>query len=459
MTNIPVLENAQENLDRMLPDYGGCVLCAVSGGLDSMCLLHLLMKSAEGRSVQVVAAHFHHGLRGEAADRDEAFVRERCAQWSLPFVSGRGDVGALAKREGLSVEEAGRRLRYEFLRQEKRRAGASQIYTAHHADDNAETMLLNLIRGTGLRGLTGISQECKDLRRPLLGTTRAELEAYAAAWGIPHVEDETNADDSAATRNLLRHQVMPVLKSINPRAVEAMGRTAGILGQLDRELEASTFRRADQAVVQKGLAVLDRGELAEAPPSVAPRMLLELLDRMGAGRKDVGMIHLEGLLELAVSGAEGAQLDLPHGVRARIRGRQLLLELKGTPPEDPVPLTEGVWTRWGSWKILCEKKVGEISKKQHTFLMNYDKIIGLVSVGPWRPSGRMTVGRGARSLKRLFADRGIPPAERDTLPVLYWGDRPVAALRIGVDRDFAAVDGDPALAVTIQQITDKNKGE
>lgn len=443
----------------MLPDHGGCVLCAVSGGLDSMCLLHLLMKNAEGRSVRVVAAHFHHGLRGEAADRDEAFVRERCAQWGLPFVSGRGDVRGLAKREGLSVEEAGRRLRYEFLRQEKRRSGASQIYTAHHADDNAETILLNLVRGTGLRGLTGISREREDLRRPLLGTTRAELEAYAAAWEIPHVEDETNADDSAATRNLLRHQVMPVLKSINPKAAEAMGRTAGILGELDRELEAAALRRADQVSVQKGLAALDRRELAEAPSSVAPRILLELLDRMGAGRKDMGMIHLENVLELAVSGTEGAQLDLPHGVRARIHGRQLLLELRGAPPADSVFLNEGAWTRWGRWKILCEKKTGRISEEQHTFLLNYDKIVGPVSAGPWRPDGRMTVGRGARSLKRLFADRGLAPAERDMLPVLYLEDRPVAAFQIGVDREFAAADGAPVLAVTIQQITDRNKGE
>ena len=139
-------------LQDLLPP-GSRVLCAVSGGADSMCLLHLL---SQRKDLSLVAAHFNHQLRGEESDRDEAFVREVCGEWRIPLTVGRGDVNAFAMREKLSLEEAGRTLRYAFLSQAAEMEGCDLIATAHNADDNAETMLLSLIRGTGLTGLTGI---------------------------------------------------------------------------------------------------------------------------------------------------------------------------------------------------------------------------------------------------------------------------------------------------------------
>ena len=132
------------------------VLCAVSGGLDSMCLLHFLSEWGREQGARVTAAHFNHQIRGEESDRDEAFVRDWCAAQNVPFVCGRGDVPAAAAESGLSLEEAAREMRYAFLEEQRRLLGCSFILTAHHTDDNAETMLLNLLRGTGLRGLTGI---------------------------------------------------------------------------------------------------------------------------------------------------------------------------------------------------------------------------------------------------------------------------------------------------------------
>ncbi|MEA4992852.1 MAG: tRNA lysidine(34) synthetase TilS, partial [Oscillibacter sp.] len=184
------------------------LLCAVSGGLDSMCLLDFAARWAEGREIPVAAAHFHHGLRGASADRDEAFVRDFCAARGIPFVSGRGDARAAAREEGLSVEEAARRLRYAFLEEAAAKRNGSVILTAHHADDNAETMLLNLCRGTGSAGL-GIPAVRGNIYRPFLELTRDQLADYAAARGLPPVEDETNDEDNAA-RNLLRHRVLPV---------------------------------------------------------------------------------------------------------------------------------------------------------------------------------------------------------------------------------------------------------
>ena len=236
-TRTELLERAPR---AVLPKPGEAVLCAVSGGLDSMCLLRMLAGWRRERGGELTAAHFNHGLRGPAADRDEDFVREICKQWNIPLVMGRGDVREYAGREGCSIEEAARILRYAFLREA---AGPRLIYTAHHADDNAETVLLNLIRGTGLKGLTGMDWQRDGLCRPLLAASREELESYAARWNVPHIEDETNADPEAAARNLLRLQVMPLLKELNPRAVEHICGAARRLRGVDRSLEADAAAR------------------------------------------------------------------------------------------------------------------------------------------------------------------------------------------------------------------------
>ena len=157
----------------VLPGPGSPALCAVSGGLDSMCLLDLLDRWCRKRDGRVVAAHFNHRLRGAEADRDETFVRDWCAAHDIAFVSSSGDVRGLMEREGLSLEEAARKLRYDFLRQEAEKLGQHiKIYTAHHADDNAETILFNLIRGTGVAGLTGMAYQQNGICRPLLDVTR-----------------------------------------------------------------------------------------------------------------------------------------------------------------------------------------------------------------------------------------------------------------------------------------------
>lgn len=243
----------------VLPGRGRPALCAVSGGLDSMCLLDLLDRWCRKRDGRVVAAHFNHRLRGAEADRDETFVRDWCAAHDIAFVSSSGDVRGLMEREGLSLEEAARRLRYDFLRQEAEKLGQYiKIYTAHHADDNAETILFNLIRGTGVAGLTGMAYQQNGICRPLLDVTREELAAYAAARHIPHVEDTTNADPGAAARNFLRLEVMPRLRQINPRAVEHINDAGRRLRVADQSLEEEAARRTAHVEVQEGRVTLSR---------------------------------------------------------------------------------------------------------------------------------------------------------------------------------------------------------
>ena len=204
----------------MLPQ-GSTVLCALSGGADSMALLSVLEALAKPRSLTLHAAHFNHQLRGEESQRDEDFVVQWCQKRGIPLVVGRGDVAQEAQEQGKGVEETARAMRYGFLTATAQELGADKIATAHNADDNAETLLLHLARGTGLDGLTGIPPVRGILIRPLLATPRIDIAVYLAQEEIPHVEDSSN-QDTVYARNRLRQEVMPVLRDLNPAFVSTL---------------------------------------------------------------------------------------------------------------------------------------------------------------------------------------------------------------------------------------------
>ena len=307
------------------------MLCAVSGGLDSMCLLYFLDTWGPTAGFTAAAAHFNHQLRGETADRDEDFVRTWCAERNIPYYAGRGDTRALMASEGLSMEAAARKLRYAFLEETAERAGFDAILTAHHADDNAETVLLNLIRGTGSAGLAGIPAQRGNLFRPFLQITRDTLAAYAAAYQIPYVEDETNACADAAERNLLRLEVMPLLRRINPRAAEHMSAAAGRLREMETGLGDLTARYLRAASCRPGRVTIPLGKLAEVPEFLRPKVLLGLFDLLGTGRRDIGAVHLEAIGRLWRSHGNDARISLPHGVTARLAASRLILETLPPP--------------------------------------------------------------------------------------------------------------------------------
>ena len=444
-----------------LPARGRPVLCAVSGGLDSMCLLDLLDRWCRERQAKVVAAHFNHHLRGAESDRDEAFVRDWCAGRDIPFVSGSGDVRGLAEREGLSLEEAARTLRYAFLRREAEKLGQHiRIYTAHHADDNAETILFNLIRGTGVAGLTGMAYQQDGICRPLLNVTREELAAYAAAHHIPHVEDSTNGDPDAAARNYLRLEVMPRLKQINPRAVEHINGAGRRLRVVDRSLEEEAARRTAHVEVREGRVTLSKRALAEAPDAVRPRMLLRLFDLLGVGRRDITAAHLNAILYLTRNTLWGreSRLDLPHGVTARFCRDWLMLE---TRPQllTEVQLLPGCPVIWGDYRVtLLDQPQGEGLALRP---WQQGERMGL-TVGPAAPGDRLCLPEthgGGRSIKRLCLDRRISLSERDRLPAIYAGGTLAAVWRLGVDEAFSAPAGEPCRFVQITKIEKEREHE
>ena len=422
------------------------VLCAVSGGLDSMCLLHLLSTWGRERNLTVTAAHFNHQLRDEESDRDEAFVRDWCAAQDIPFVCGRGDVRAYAEEMGQTLEEAARTLRYQFLEEQKQALGCTFVLTAHHADDNAETMLLNLLRGTGLRGLAGIPETRGDIARPFLSVTRESLAAYAEANHIEFVEDSTNAMDDVS-RNLLRHKVLPVLRELNPKAVENMSRTAQQLRRDEEALGRMAEALLRRCRVEAGRWALPAEDCMDAERAVLTRAVHELLARAGGHRKDLTAAHVDAVCAL-VYGSAGKTVSLPYGMTACRTEQELVVAVKGAVPEETV-ISMGETVRFGNWRVsLTANGDGRgISLPEN----------GMFTVTTWQREDRMTLpgSRGARSLKRLCAERGILPAQRDALPVLRINGRAAAVAGVGIDMDFVPMEGTSTVFVTFHQKTEE----
>ena len=414
----------------MLPPPGGTILCAVSGGRDSVCLLDYLWRLGQERGFSVAAAHLNHGMR-PTAQRDEELVRRLCRQRDIPFYTEKVDVYVLCDAWRLTVEETGRRARYEFLRRTAASIGAASIATAHHREDQAETVLLQLLRGTGPQGLTGIPPVREGIIRPLLDTPRAAIDAYIAAHDLPYVTDETNLDTHYA-RNRLRLEIMPQLLTINPSAPAHICRTADILRAENDYLDA----QAAALLPDTGTA-LPCHTLLSAPAALRPRMLRLLAERLPVGKKDFSAAHYRALETLAQT---GGTLSLPGGAAAVCRQGTLTLTVPDASRPEETPLHPGD-NRVGTWYIRLSDTPapGALAVRP-----------GAWSVRPWRREDGLTLpgSRGRRSIKRLLVERGIPPEQRDAVPVFCLAGQAAAVPGVGVDA--SAVSEQPGNTIYIQ---------
>ena len=429
----------------MFPDAGGVVLCAVSGGRDSVCLLHYLCGIAQRHGFSVAVGHYNHHMR-PTAQRDEDFVRDLCGQLGVPFYTDGSDVVAAAREAGLGVEEMGRRLRYEFLERLADQLGAQRIATAHHQADQAETVLLNLLRGTGPEGLGGIPPVRGRLIRPLLNTAREEIEAYLELHGLGHVEDETNESLTFA-RNRLRHNVLPELKKINPALRRSIARTAQIVSRENRYLDELAAGYLPGEGTEVSCAAL-RG----APEVLRPRMVRLLLERLGTGKKDISAAHLEAVL--ALSEKDGGMASLP-GAEAVCRGGVLSLRAAETAEEE-LPLADG--TVYGSWQV-CLRRLPATAQRQADALYVADKFADKLRLGPWRGGDGLELpgSRGKRSIKRLLTERGVTPEERRNIPCVRVGAAAAAVPGLGTDVDYLPEENGGMMEIIFQKSEKKRE--
>jgi len=418
----------------MLPK-GGRVLCALSGGRDSMALLSVLGELRETFGFALAAAHFNHHLR-PGADRDEAFVRDWCQKAHIPLFCGGADVSGYARKAGRGIEDAARTLRYQFLEETAAAWGADRIATAHHRRDNAETVLLHLLRGSGLRGLGGIAPVRGRIIRPLLEAGRTDIDAYLTRRGIPFVEDETNADTSFP-RNRLRLELLPLLEESFPGCTARLAAAAALLREDERFLQRQAEGLLPPAA--DGAVCLPDRLWREQPPPIQRRLLRGAVEALGV-QPD------RAALEAMASLKNGGCLQLPQGVWA-FREKGALVCRRLPAPPAPMALAFGE-QRWGGWHIRVSDKPGPLPEGARAAALRREKLGGRLAVGAWDGRGRLAVENGRRTIKRLFADRGIPPQARPDYPALYLDGQCVAVPGVAVDWDFQP-HGGKALVVAL----------
>ncbi|MEA4895175.1 MAG: tRNA lysidine(34) synthetase TilS [Oscillospiraceae bacterium] len=428
----------------MLPK-SGIVLCAVSGGKDSMCLLEMLRELAPGYGFELRCAHFDHRLRGGESDRDRDFVEAYCRALGIVCYTGSADVSAYAAENGLGTEEAARELRYSFLEKTAGEIGAERIATAHTADDNAETLIMNLVRGSGLRGLCGIPPVRGKIIRPLLQTTGKEVLAYLEKTGVPHVEDSTNEKDDYS-RNRLRHRVIPELKSLNEGFDENLIRCAELIRE-DEEYLSSLARDFIGGHYSGHSLPVD--EFLALPKPVSARVL-RLIVPCGLTEK-----HVQALRGLASGEEKHAYADIP-GLRVTRDYDRLFFAAaeKGTIGKrelKPGTVTE---IHEAGLEIACEfiKNCKEIHNSFNIFFFKSDSICGNIFVKS-RSEGekfRLSGRNCTKTLKKLFSEAKLNGEGKTLVPVIYDEAGVIAVFGFGVAERCAPDEGDSVVKLTFR---------
>ncbi len=421
-----------------MAEPGEGVLVGVSGGMDSVALLWLLAGLRCELGIRLAAAHFHHGIRVEA-DGDEALVRALCSQLGVPLTVGRADVPALAAAEGLSLEVASRQARHAFFRRAMAETGCTRLALAHHRDDQAETVLLRLLRGAGAAGLAAMAPvEGNGIVRPLLCVGRAEIAAWCAEQNITWREDATNADQTIP-RNWVRHTLLPLLSQrLNPSAAEALCRTADLLRQDDRALEDCAAAALDGLAQGPGEASLPVAALAAQPPAVRGRMLRRMAAAVGL-TQDLGQERVAAMESLLAPGKGGRRVELPHGAVALREGERLTLlaALPDTPDIQPVPLHWPGDTPVRGYVLRCTLLPAApedlTAGAPDALLLDADRLPAGAVVRSRLPGDRFrplgAVGR--RKWQDVLVDRAVPRRLRPR-PFIAVGDEVLAAPGVGL---------------------------
>ena len=383
---------------------GDTVICAVSGGADSMALLWAIWNLREQLGIQVQAAHFNHHLRGEESQRDENFVVDFCKDHGMICHVG----GAEVKTGEKGLEAAARTARYAFLQ-----SLPGKIATAHTADDNAETMLMHLVRGTGLKGLGAIAPIRENIIRPMLNITRQEVLAFLETEGIAYVTDSSNDTDDFL-RNRIRHHVMPLLKEENPSLAENLSATA------------LRLRRDEMALDGLAEETTHVETLRRMPEAVQTRALAKLLVAFGV--KEPEAEHIALLRNVVHSENPSAVGQFPGVVIGRQYDKIVKLENK-VPLERVVVPTSGetILPQWGI-KVICARP----SEAKDGWLVH---VQGALIVRSRLEGDTVKLPSGTKTIKKLFIDRKIPAHQRDRIPVLADEKGVVAVMGIGPSQD------------------------
>lgn len=419
----------REKVQKTIAQYdmfpqGTKLIVGLSGGADSVALLHLLHGLQTEYQWQIIAVHIHHGLRGQEADEDARFAEGFAASLGIPCIIKRYAVAEEARKRGLGEEETGRILRYAAFRELAGKTG--RIAVAHHRRDQAETVLMRLCRGTGLTGLAGMSPVRENICRPLLFCSREEIEQYCVENDLSWREDATNRQERY-TRNKLRLRVLPLLEEINSEAEAHIAQMAALLAVDEDFLE----KQAEDIFAQVRLSVKDgelclhREGLRMLHPAMQRRVLRKALGQFL--QADVSQAQIAALEEL-LEKQTGKSFDLPQGVRAENRYEALVLSHRKEKPQEgycyalPVEGEVVIPERGIAVRLSLTEEFVENSDKTCTNVFDYDKINQTLFCRTRKAGDVIPLENGRKKIKELFIDKKIPRAERMIYPLITMGE-------------------------------------
>jgi len=414
---------------------GDNLAVALSGGADSMALLHLLLTMSASWSLNLSAVHIHHGLR-QASDEEEVFVKTYCKENNIPLLTKHVDLTPMLN-EGMSIEMAAREARYDVFGQYASDHNCL-IALGHHMDDQAETVLLNLLRGTGVQGLKGMLPQRGCYIRPLLKVSKEELLAYCHRHNIPFVTDESN-DSRVYRRNYLRHDVLPMLEEqVQPKIVAHLSKTAEILREEDAYMEALTVSFMASVVQNDGSGVvIDLTELNKQPKVMKRRLYRKALGLCIEDLRNVSFSHIEQMMHLGDGNHTGKCCHLPEGWQFRSNYNEGILELRPEESVDEVSveevdltkLTEGHNLIRGAFefKVLKGQKADDFPNEVYTKWFDYDKIGTNLVLRTRVPGDYMTLGSEGfkKKLKDYLIDAKVARTERGQIPLIALGQEVV----------------------------------
>ena len=414
---------------RQLFQPGDTLVVALSGGADSSALLDLLAR-LPGYNLHLVAAHLNHCLRGIESDTDEEFCRLAALRHGIPFEARRIDVKALADVSRLNLEDAGRRARIEFLDEVCSKYGATAVALAHHADDQAETVLMRLLRGSGMTGLSGmVYRNARGYVRPLLDVTRSEIEQYLRARGLQWREDASNGD-TIYLRNRVRHELLPLLEEYNPAIRSCLATTASIISGDEALLEELTVRTfAESCRMEEGRVVCSIRQLRTLHPAQRRRVLRHTFKQLRGNLEGVSIRHIDAIGDLINSDRPNSRLALPQVV-AVVREYDKLVFICA----DESALKSGfelMIAEPGVYRLPCggslvveSINMVTLPANSGTACFDLEKIPFPWLVRTFRPGDRIApLGMsGRKKVKDIFIDRKIPVSERKRTPLLFCGD-------------------------------------
>lgn len=442
-------------------EQGDGVLLAVSGGPDSICLLHILYSLRHSFDLRLMVAHINHQLRPEHAESDEKYVRDLCAEWDLPFFSHAEDVDLLSKTKGISIEEAGREVRYHYFFKIKEEQQLQKIALGQHGDDNAETILMRLLRGTGPKGLAGIPPHRKDgVIRPLLSSSREEIESYCKEHQLFPQIDESNLQ-AVYFRNKIRLGILPYLEQYSRNFKDNLKN----LGELMREeqdyinYEMEKLWTSNTSKTSEGI-VFCLDWIENLFPFQQKEMLRRSIEWVKGTLKEIEYVHIQLILEkMADKDNTTWELQLPQGIRVK-RQYEKIVVTQGEKEHIqsfsyPLRVGEEHWIPEISLQckldLVTREGIGIIKASPEKAYFDYEKMKGQMFIrnrlpgDTFRPSGT----RGTKKLKDFFMDQKVPKEKRDSVPLIVGQDGIIWVVGYRVDERYM-VDQNSETILTIQ---------